>query len=219
MGRRRFQVAAPHSPALHRVLAAPTQRNCRRAAPIRAVAGPCRRCRPPPSPPPSCCRWASAAAAPTASLARPSPNLTRRPPGRQVRPGAQQRLPSLCQPLRLPAGRCVAAQGSTAIRVCIRRRWLTVHLLACTAPTAHVLRLIPTIAAISHPYLPAVEDVGLPVNGIMGTSAGALIGSMYAAGYSPREVGAADFVILLLRRWRLMWWPMWDAGPQRTAAL
>lgn len=35
-----------------------------------------------------------------------------------------------------------------------------------------------------------MEDVGLPVNGIMGTSAGALIGSMYAAGYSPREVGA-----------------------------
>jgi predicted acylesterase/phospholipase RssA len=33
-----------------------------------------------------------------------------------------------------------------------------------------------------------VEDVGLPINGIMGTSAGALIGSFYAAGYSPREV-------------------------------
>lgn len=41
------------------------------------------------------------------------------------------------------------------------------------------------------PLPPAVEDVGLPINGIMGTSAGALIGSMYAAGYSPREVGAA----------------------------
>ena len=36
----------------------------------------------------------------------------------------------------------------------------------------------------------AVEDVGLPINGIMGTSAGALIGSFYAAGYSPREVSA-----------------------------
>lgn len=39
-------------------------------------------------------------------------------------------------------------------------------------------------------FLQAVDDVGLPVGGIMGTSAGALIGSMYAAGYSPREVGA-----------------------------
>lgn len=39
-------------------------------------------------------------------------------------------------------------------------------------------------------FLQAVEDVGLPVNGIMGTSAGALIGSMYAAGYSPREIVA-----------------------------
>ena len=40
-----------------------------------------------------------------------------------------------------------------------------------------------------HPPLSAaVEDVGLPVGGIMGTSAGALIGSMYAAGYKPLEV-------------------------------
>jgi predicted acylesterase/phospholipase RssA len=37
-------------------------------------------------------------------------------------------------------------------------------------------------------FLQAVDDVGLPVNGIMGTSAGALIGSLYAAGWSPRDV-------------------------------
>lgn len=40
----------------------------------------------------------------------------------------------------------------------------------------------------------AVEDVGLPINGIMGTSAGALIGSMYAAGYTPREVSGPGLV-------------------------
>lgn len=34
----------------------------------------------------------------------------------------------------------------------------------------------------------AVEDAGLEVCGVMGTSAGALSGSLYAAGYSPEEV-------------------------------
>lgn len=31
-------------------------------------------------------------------------------------------------------------------------------------------------------------QAGIPVGGVMGTSAGALSGSLYAAGYSPREV-------------------------------
>ena len=34
----------------------------------------------------------------------------------------------------------------------------------------------------------AVEEVGLPVNAVMGTSAGALSGSLYCAGYAPEEV-------------------------------
>ncbi|KAL4423328.1 hypothetical protein ABPG77_006123 [Micractinium sp. CCAP 211/92] len=44
-------------------------------------------------------------------------------------------------------------------------------------------------------FLQAVDDVGLPINGIMGTSAGALIGSLYAAGYTPREI-VAEFARL-----------------------
>jgi predicted acylesterase/phospholipase RssA len=37
-------------------------------------------------------------------------------------------------------------------------------------------------------FLKAVEDVGLPVAGVMGTSAGALVGSFFAAGYSADEI-------------------------------
>ena len=39
-------------------------------------------------------------------------------------------------------------------------------------------------------FLQAVEDAGLDVRGVMGTSAGALSGSLYAAGYAPHEVAA-----------------------------
>ncbi|KAI8469843.1 MAG: acyl transferase/acyl hydrolase/lysophospholipase [Monoraphidium minutum] len=37
-------------------------------------------------------------------------------------------------------------------------------------------------------FLQAVEEAGIHVSGIMGTSAGALAGSLYAAGYTPLEV-------------------------------
>lgn len=37
-------------------------------------------------------------------------------------------------------------------------------------------------------FLQAVEEAGIPIGGVMGTSAGALTGSLYAAGYSPRQV-------------------------------
>eukprot|EP00775_Hariotina_reticulata_P004535 gene4535-4787_t len=40
-------------------------------------------------------------------------------------------------------------------------------------------------------FLQAVEEAGIPVGGVMGTSAGALAGSLYAAGYTPREVANA----------------------------
>lgn len=32
-----------------------------------------------------------------------------------------------------------------------------------------------------------MDDLGVRVGGVMGTSAGALTGSLYAAGYTPRE--------------------------------
>jgi predicted acylesterase/phospholipase RssA len=37
-------------------------------------------------------------------------------------------------------------------------------------------------------FLQAIEDLNLPVRGVMGTSSGALTGALYAAGYSPREI-------------------------------
>lgn len=38
-------------------------------------------------------------------------------------------------------------------------------------------------------------QAGLPVAGVMGTSAGALAGSLYAAGYTPRQVSISRFRI------------------------
>jgi len=37
-------------------------------------------------------------------------------------------------------------------------------------------------------FLAAVEEAGMHVQGVMGTSAGALAGSLYCAGYTPRQV-------------------------------
>ncbi|GIL57044.1 hypothetical protein Vafri_12282 [Volvox africanus] len=39
-------------------------------------------------------------------------------------------------------------------------------------------------------FLQAVEELGLPVGGVMGTSAGALAGSLFCAGYTPRQVAS-----------------------------
>ena len=45
------------------------------------------------------------------------------------------------------------------------------------------------LAFASHSgFLKAIDSAGLAVGGIMGTSAGALTGSLYSAGYSPEEV-------------------------------
>lgn len=58
-------------------------------------------------------------------------------------------------------------------------------------------------------FLHAVEDAGLPVRGVMGTSAGALAGSLYAAGFSPaqlsrelRRVAPVQYLRPSLRPWR-----------------
>lgn len=37
-------------------------------------------------------------------------------------------------------------------------------------------------------FLEAVSDAGITVRGVMGTSSGALAGSLFCAGYSPLEV-------------------------------
>jgi hypothetical protein len=52
----------------------------------------------------------------------------------------------------------------------------------CTCP------LIPIHSGI----LPMLHmQSGIPIGGIMGTSAGAFTGSLYCAGYSPKEVGTS----------------------------
>jgi len=38
--------------------------------------------------------------------------------------------------------------------------------------------------------LKALEEKGIPIDFITGTSAGALVGSLYASGYSPAEIEA-----------------------------
>ena len=45
------------------------------------------------------------------------------------------------------------------------------------------------LAFASHSgFLKAVSEADVNVRGVMGTSAGALSGSLYSAGYSPRQV-------------------------------
>lgn len=45
------------------------------------------------------------------------------------------------------------------------------------------------LAFASHSgFLKAIDGAGLVVGGVMGTSAGALTGSLYSAGYSPEQV-------------------------------
>jgi predicted acylesterase/phospholipase RssA len=39
-------------------------------------------------------------------------------------------------------------------------------------------------------FLQAANDLQLPINSIMGTSSGAMIGSMYSAGHTPKEIAA-----------------------------
>ena len=58
-------------------------------------------------------------------------------------------------------------------------------------------------------FLAAVEDAGMPVDAVVGTSSGALVGALWAAGMPAREVAALvagtrpwDLVSLHLRPWR-----------------
>ncbi len=64
-------------------------------------------------------------------------------------------------------------------------------------------------------FLQAVEDSGLPVRGVMGTSAGALIGSMYSAGYTPREIAAEFSRLPPIKRLRPSFVPWVDGGMLR----
>ena len=38
------------------------------------------------------------------------------------------------------------------------------------------------------PILEMIEEIGIPIDLIIGTSVGAIVGSLYGAGYSPQEI-------------------------------
>lgn len=97
-------------------------------------------------------------------------------------PAASWPLPTTaasCKRVRSTCRRCLCERRTPAAS--LRER--STASIASSARSTHQRAFCPSVAA--------VDDVGLPVGGIMGTSAGALIGSLYAAGYAPREVGAA----------------------------
>mgnify|MGYP005628292009 CR=1 FL=1 len=50
--------------------------------------------------------------------------------------------------------------------------------------------------------LKALEENDIPIDYITGTSAGALIGSMYAVGYSPKEIEAFVFASEFMKKIR-----------------
>ncbi|PNW76990.1 hypothetical protein CHLRE_10g417750v5 [Chlamydomonas reinhardtii] len=92
-------------------------------------------------------------------------------------------------------GHCSSSYSSTRIRAraaCAAGvRGRTTHERS-TGPSTEVCDLVLSsgfLAFAGHAgFLQAVEEMGVPVGGVMGTSAGALVGSLYCAGYSPLEV-------------------------------
>ncbi|PSC74468.1 phospholipase [Micractinium conductrix] len=90
------------------------------------------------------------------------------------------------QPALQPPGRAVVASASASSRPILAPR----QRRADHKGVKYDLVLSSGFLAFANHcgFLQAVDDVGLPVGGIMGTSAGALIGSLYAAGYAPREI-------------------------------
>ncbi|KAG1679637.1 hypothetical protein FOA52_006154 [Chlamydomonas sp. UWO 241] len=84
-----------------------------------------------------------------------------------------------------------SVRGIAALRHALRSRGLsTVARAARNAKGKYDVVLSSGFLAFAHHsgFLKAVDDAGLEVGGVMGTSAGALTGSCYCAGYSPREI-------------------------------
>lgn len=61
-------------------------------------------------------------------------------------------------------------------------------------------------------FLQAVEESGIPIGGIMGTSAGAFTGSLYCAGYSPKEVAQVLSEVPPIKLLRWSRFPPWRGG-------
>jgi hypothetical protein len=70
--------------------------------------------------------------------------------------------------------------------------WREVNLLPATSKSGMQQQCASLSAAVSPPCGSHLclycMQAGIPIGGVMGTSAGALTGSLYAAGYSPRQV-------------------------------
>lgn len=67
-------------------------------------------------------------------------------------------------------------------------------------------------------FLSAVDEIGLPVNAVMGTSAGALTGSLYCAGFSPAQVAEILSKTTPIKRLRPSYSP-WAGGVLSMSAV
>lgn len=96
------------------------------------------------------------------------------------------------------------------MRSSLPRRSFQLACLQLTPPPPSALHLASFLAFAYHAgFLAAVEDAGLRVGGVMGTSAGALAGALYAAGHSPADVASilserppASYLTAHGRAWR-----------------
>lgn len=74
---------------------------------------------------------------------------------------------------------------------------------ACTRATAQKVGLVLSgggARGMAHVgVLVALEEAGVPIDCITGTSAGAMVGAFYAAGYSPAQIRA--FTVAISRKW------------------
>eukprot|EP00878_Enallax_costatus_P001001 GHUV01001133.1.p1 GENE.GHUV01001133.1~~GHUV01001133.1.p1 ORF type:complete len:379 (+),score=111.33 GHUV01001133.1:278-1414(+) len=114
--------------------------------------------------------------------------------------------------MRTACGARAANARTQAINqiVCTGVRPLAAHRCSAVREPHDVCLSSGFLAFAQHSaFLQAVEEAGIPVGGVMGTSAGALTGSLYAAGYTPRQVAAAlsekapiDFLRPSLEPWR-----------------
>jgi NTE family protein len=76
----------------------------------------------------------------------------------------------------------------------MRRLLILLYILLLISPLAHAQKVALVLSGggskgVSHiGVLKALEEEGIPINYIAGTSMGAIIGGLYAAGYSPAEM-------------------------------
>jgi hypothetical protein len=81
--------------------------------------------------------------------------------------------------------------------------WREVNLLSATSKSGMQQQCAGLPAEVSQSYGSHLclycMQAGIPIGGVMGTSAGALTGSLYAAGYSPRQVRLNTCVLIAVQ--------------------